>query len=254
MLKNLLKALLLEAGLYYAINDYRFRADKQNNFQKTFYGSLIGSDDLVFDVGANIGQRATVFSQLAKRVVAFEPQPKCVKHLKSRFMFTKNVVIEHIALSDVEGKAVIYESSAHTLTSMSRKFIDTVSKDLFKEYEWKKGTAVKTDTLDHAVELHGEPKFIKIDVEGFELNVLNGLSYAAPFISFEFTPQLLDEARSCVQRIHNISNDYHYNYCLGENWNFQLENHADYSTFVDKILPEAGNQGCFGDIYAILKK
>src|SRR5205823_2595751 len=128
----------------------------------------IGKGDLVFDVGANIGQRAEIFSKLAGRVVAFEPQADCVKHLRSRFRWKKFVTIEQVALSDRDGDAVFYKSNSHTLSSMSPKFIATVSKERFKEYRWDEELRVKTKTLDQMISLYAKPKFIKIDVEGFE--------------------------------------------------------------------------------------
>lgn len=253
ILKRTLKEILLSVGLYYKINGYRFRHNQRDVSQREFYSNWIGEGDLVFDVGANIGQRADIFSQLADTVVAFEPQTQCVRHLKSRFMFSRKVRIEQAALSDREGEAVIYESDSHTLSSMSRDFIDTVSKEKFKEYKWETKVVVKTKTLDQMIKLYGLPKFIKIDVEGFELNVLNGLNHAVPFISFEFTPELIEEAKKCVRRINDISDRYSYNYCLGEDLNFRLKEHAGYLDFLHNVLPEIGSQGYFGDVYAILR-
>lgn len=251
--KGTLKRLLLGAGLYYKINDFRFRHNSRDASQKAFYATLIKADDLVFDVGANVGQRAAIFAQLARAVVAFEPQRECVRHLKSRFRFSRKVKIEPVALSDAEGEAVIYESSAHTLSSMSPGFIDAVSREVFKGETWGREVVVKTRTLDQMLEVYGLPKFIKIDVEGFELSVLGGLSRAVPFVSFEFMPGLIGEAKKCVRRLDEISADYFYNYCLGEDLNFRLREHADCHTFLNDVLPEMEKQGSFGDVYAILK-
>jgi len=251
-MKEALKNRLLDAGLYYKINAFRFRNDPRNIAQKAFYANLIGKDDLVFDVGANVGQRAELFSQLAGRVIAFEPQADCVRHLKSRFRMRDNVTIEQIALSDREGEALFYESSSHTLSSMSRKFINTVSKERFKEHHWDEEIKVKTTTLDRMIAIYGRPKFIKIDVEGFEASVFGGLTETVPYISFEYTPELIGEANACVRRINKISERYVYNYCYGEDLNFVLKKHADYVSFSTTVLSVLGQQDQFGDIYAIL--
>jgi FkbM family methyltransferase len=254
MLKELLKELLLDVGLYYKINGYRFRHDQRNTSQKAFYSTILSRDDLVFDVGANIGQRAEIFSELSRRVIAFEPQAVCIRHLKSRFAFRSNVVIERIALSDVEGETEIYESTSHTLTSMSHKFIDSVSQGMFKDYQWKPAVLVKTKSLDQMIATYGLPRLIKIDVEGYELNVLNGLSHPVRWVTFEYTPGLLDETEKCVRRMNQISGRYLFNYCLGENLSFVLAEHIDFSTFVDAVLPQVRAQGQFGDIYAVLNE
>jgi len=250
-MKKLLKDLLLNVGLYYKINAFRFRHDQRNIAQKAFYATIIGPDDLVFDVGANIGQRADIFSQLSRKVVAFEPQPHCVRHLKSRFSFRRNVAIEPIALSDGEGETEIYEGSSHTLTSMSRKFINTVSQGMFKDYQWKGPMLVKTKSLDQMIALYGLPQLIKIDVEGFELSVLNGLSQPVPWVTFEHTPGLLDETEKCVRRMNQITDRYRFNYCLGENLELVLKDNVDCATFVRSVLPQIREHEQFGDIYAV---
>lgn len=65
MLKNQLKELLLKSGLYYKINEYRFRNEEwggaKDKSQRAFYASIISADDIVFDIGANVGQRTRNF-------------------------------------------------------------------------------------------------------------------------------------------------------------------------------------------------
>jgi FkbM family methyltransferase len=251
MLKETLKESLLQLGLYYKINGIRFRNDPRNSSQRAFYSTVISKDDTVFDVGANVGQRTQLFAELARRVIAVEPQPLCLKHLRSRFRFNRNVIIENLALSDREGEATMCLSDSHTISSMSRKFINVMKEHTFRDSRWDKEITVPTNTLDHLIEVYGVPKFVKIDVEGFEINVLKGLTVPVPFISFEFTPELMEEARACVERIREVSADYRFNYCLGEDLNFVLPEHADYSTFMNVILPGMGAKGTFGDIYAI---
>ena len=252
MLKGFLKERLLDLGLYYQINGYRFRNDQRNASQKEFYAQLIGKDDLVFDIGANVGQRSEIFSQLARKVVAFEPQTDCVRHLKSRFRRAQNVTIKQLAVSENEGEATFYKSDSHNLSSMSPEFISKVSAQRFKDNHWDEQLVVKTTTLDHIIDLHGAPRFVKIDVEGFEASVLKGLTRAVPFVSFEYTPELIQEAAECVRLLHNISPDYLFNYCEGEDLNFVLDKHVDYNEFTASILPALGEQGQFGDIYGVL--
>ena len=252
-MKRFLKKILLGLGLYHKVNAYRFGHDQRNISQKAFYSTIIGHDDLVFDVGANVGQRAAIFSELARTVVAFEPQAECVRHLRSRFRFKRNVEIQPVALSEAAGEAEIYESSAHTVSSMSPKFIESVGKKVFKDETWDRKVVVKTGTLDQMIEVYGLPRFIKIDVEGFELNVLKGLSHPVPLLSFEFIPIAIDEAKQCIDKLNEISADYLYDYCLGENLDFVLPDHVDYETFSRDVLPELESAASFGDIYAILK-
>jgi|ERR1051326_400314 FkbM family methyltransferase len=252
-MKALLKDLLLKVGAYYKINEIRFRHNHRDVSQKAFYATIIGPDDLVFDVGANVGQRSAIFSQLARMVVAFEPQPQCLTHLKSRFKFKPNVRIEPIALGATDGEAIIYQSSSHDLSSMSPEFIQNVAKQLFSKETWNETITVPTRTLDQMIASYGVPHFIKIDVEGFELNVLNGLSCPVQILSFEFTPLTTNEAKRCVDRLHQISANFLYNYCLGEELDFVLPDHVDYQTFSNNVLPGLEGAPSFGDIYAVMR-
>jgi FkbM family methyltransferase len=252
-LKTVLKESLLELGLYHKVNNFRFRNDERNRSQEQFYAKVIRKSDLVFDVGANIGQRAEIFAKLANKVIAVEPQPNCVRHLKSRFMFNRNVVIEEIALAEKPGEATMWQSDSPGISSMSRRFIDTMGQTVFSDQKWDKEITVPTRTLDELIERYGLPDLMKLDVEGFELTVLRGLTKPIPFISFEYTPEMIDETRACLERINEISNDYQYNYCLGENLEFVLADNVDFNTFITETLTGISHLDTFGDVYAILK-
>jgi hypothetical protein len=58
--------------------------------------------------------------------------------------------------------------------------------------------------MDQLIVEHGSPSFCKIDVEGFEKQVLEGLSSPVRCISFEFTREFLDDARACVALLENL--------------------------------------------------
>ena len=84
-----LKRLAKKARLYRAarwfnrhVRDRRELLQERNDYR--FYSSLLKRDDLVFDVGANIGQKTRVFLRLGTRVVAFEPQPDVRAELTAR--------------------------------------------------------------------------------------------------------------------------------------------------------------------------
>ena len=251
-LKNILRESLLDLGLYYTVNNFRFRNDARNKAQKEFYLRVIKPGDLVFDVGANIGQRSEIFAQLAQKVIAIEPQPNCVRHLKSRFRFNRRVVIQEVALGDKPGEETMWQSNSPGISSMSRRFIDTMGSGVFRDEKWDKEIKVKTKTLDDLIDTFGLPAFMKIDVEGYELKVLQGLTAAVPLISFEYSPEMMDEARNCAQRLQQISTDYRYNYCLGENLDFVLNQHVDFDTFINDTLTEICEHNTFGDVYATI--
>ena len=70
-------------------------------------------------------------------------------------------------------------------------------------------------TLDALIARHGAPAFAKIDVEGFEAEVLPGLTQAVPALSFEFTTIQRDVALACLERCQALGY-VRYNAALGE--------------------------------------
>jgi len=62
------------------------------------YAQFVHPGDLVFDVGAHVGDRIAAFRRLGCRVVACEPQPALVKTLRLIYGRDANVTIEPVAV------------------------------------------------------------------------------------------------------------------------------------------------------------
>ena len=71
----------------------------------------------------------------------------------------------------------------------------------FARVRWDASEPVEITTLDALIATHGLPRFVKIDVEGFEPQVLAGLTAAPPWVAFEYLPAALDSAQACVARL-----------------------------------------------------
>ena len=64
--------------------------------------------------------------------------------------------------------------------------------------------AVPVTTLDAAIRKFGAPAFCKIDVEGFERQVIKGLSSRIRSVCFEFTRENRDDAEACADRLASL--------------------------------------------------
>jgi hypothetical protein len=108
---------------------------------------------------------------------------------------------------------------------------------------------VKLTTLDTLITQYGEPTFIKIDVEGLEDAVLDGLGCAVRALSFEFTTIQRRVAVACLQRCMALG-PYRFNAALGESQVLVHEDWLDEAAMVRWLdaLPHAANSG---DIYAV---
>ena len=169
------------------------------------FDDLITEGSLCFDVGANIGKKTGLFLSLGAKVVCVEPQKNCIDILSEKFKDNKNVKIINTALGEKEDELDIFISPSDTVSTMSRDFIETTSLERFKGIVWDKKEKVKVTTLDNIISEYGLPDYCKIDVEGYELEILKGLTKKIKFISVEFTPELKNKTFECISTIDEIA-------------------------------------------------
>jgi hypothetical protein len=120
----------------------------------------------------------------------------------------------------------------------------------FATVVWDTTVTVPMVTLDALIETYGRPAFCKIDVEGFELEVLRGLSLPIAALSFEYIPAALDVALGCVDRLQQLGN-YRFNYAFGESHRLQADTWLTPNETC-RFLQQLALQGPSGDIYAVL--
>lgn len=218
-----------------------------------FYGAFLTSGDLCFDIGANLGNRTRCFRHLGCKVVCVEPQASCFRQLQRRFGGDPGTVLVHKALGSVPGRATLHVSPDHVLSTLSQAFIDrTSSSGRFATARWDRAEDVAVTTLDQLVAEHGIPKFIKIDVEGYESEVLAGLSCAVPALSIEWTPELSDNARRCLRHLAELG-EYEFNVSWGESMRFYRPHWRALESMLALIDELDGEAQLFGDIYARVK-
>lgn len=214
--------------------------------ERKFFSSFINRGDLVFDVGANIGNKSAVFASLNARVVAIEPQKSCAAYLKKRFRKNKSIEILETALGSLEGTAELYICEEFpTISTISKKWIE---KGRFSDtHLWNQKDSIPITTLDTVISQFGVPKYIKIDVEGYENEVLKGLSVPCEYISFEFTIEFLEDARDCLVYLETLG-AFLLNCSFGESPNFFLSEWTDMQDLISCLQSIDGNN-LWGDIY-----
>ena len=219
----------------------------------SFYQNWIKPGSLVFDIGANVGNRIGIFLELGAKVVAVEPQQPCVEKLREKFGL--NISIENIGLSNAEGELDFHIADESTISSFSEEFIHKTGADRFKRNKWEKTIRVQVSTFDKLIEKYGLPDFTKIDVEGFELEVLQGLSQKLSVLSFEYcVPEMSGKLYECLERINTLDVSASYNYSIGESFSLSSDKWFSFPEFLSLVKEKSFHNTLFGDIYIQFSK
>ena len=105
-------------------------------------------------------------------------------------------------------------------------------------------------SLDDLIARYGEPRFVKIDVEGAERDVLDGLTRPLVALSFEYIPVAVDRAVACVERLDQLG-PYRYRYSRAETMQWACADWLDAAGLMAELraMPLSDRSG---DVYARL--
>ncbi len=228
------------ASKYY--NEIRFNpitdtlmewANKKYATSIAFFNSFLNSEDnknnLVFDIGANKGNKTMALRKLGYKVIALEPERSALSTLNYRFGKDTNVIIVNKGVSFEEGTLKMYITANRSgLNTLNPNWVSSLKDDDVnrwnKKHQFKETYEVAVTTLEHLIHEYGVPYFIKIDVEGFELNVIKGLQSVPNFITFECNlPEFEKDTIEIINKISLLSNATVYQYSvddklIADNW------------------------------------
>jgi FkbM family methyltransferase len=225
------------------------RTERRTEKRRRFYAQFLGPNDLFFDVGANMGNRIVPALRVGARVVAVEPQEECVRFLEESF--GDSITIVSKALGEKAQVKKLYVSETSTLATFSQDWVNSVrASGRFRDFHWEESGEIEMTTMDAVIEEYGRPRFVKIDVEGYELEVLSGLSAPVSTVSFEYAvPEDLEKIHGCLNKLKSLDSGYRCNYSIGESmkWASRTWRSADeMSTYVST---QEFLSTDFGDIY-----
>lgn len=226
--------------MYYAIPGRYSR-------MRHFYSSFIQPGDLCFDIGAHVGNRIRVWLSLDARVIAVEPQPQLMRWLQRLYGRHSRVTLLQTAVAAQSGTATLHISRrTPTVSTLSASWIQSVQQDpTFAWVKWDKTMPVPVVTLDELIGEYGRPALCKIDIEGYELEALHGLSQPIPTLSFEHIPAAIDLTHACLTRLAELGYQA-FNYTPGESHQFHFPTWLSAADMLADLgqLPQSS-----GDVY-----
>ncbi|NEW78282.1 MAG: FkbM family methyltransferase [Gelidibacter sp.] len=252
-IKNLIKNV-------FGINNIKFikswlRSSKEKILiekRRKFYSQFLKPDSVFFDIGANYGNRIEPLINEKIKIIAIEPQIECIRYLRKKYG-KKITILQNGVGKNMETKLMYISTNANILSSFSKEWIDsTKHSGRFKKSNWNKTRNIEMITLDYLISTYGNPDFIKIDVEGFELEVLKGLSQSVNVLSLEYTvPERIDALMDCLCYLNKLYNsNILFNYCITESTEFSLPNWINYNEIIKLVNTNAFLNTQFGDVYA----
>lgn len=141
--------------------------------------ALIGADDVLYDIGANVGPFSMLAARNGAQVFSFEGHPETIKRLACNFRLNKIPVSRaiHAAVSAECGDVVFSNAPGSAGNGVVESPLET-------------GLKVKAVSIDEFAKTNPKPTFVKIDTEGHELSVLRGMretlrSRSIRYLSFE---------------------------------------------------------------------
>jgi FkbM family methyltransferase len=205
---------------------------------------------LCFDIGAHTGNRTGTWLGMGAKVVSAEPQPAFITLLKKKFARHPRFFLESTAIGSVPGKARLHISRMNPAISTLSDQWKKIMTDFEPALAWEDYADVEVQTMDDLLARYGVPAFCKIDVEGFELEVLSGLSVPLPALSFELFPTTPERTIACIAKIEMLGS-YEYNWSLTESFRMKSPSWLNASSMILTIKAYAGRKS--GDIYARLQ-
>jgi FkbM family methyltransferase len=236
-------ALARSLAIYYGVP---FRARRLRGFYRQF----VPPGSLCFDIGAHVGNRIRCWRSLGARVVAVEPHPDLLRVLRLLYGADPAVHLVPAALGSAPGTApLLVDEGNLTVSTLSADWVERVSADpSFDGLRWQRVSETTVTTLDDLIARFGDPAFVKIDVEGFEAEVLAGASRPLRALSFEYLECALELALDCLDRLAQLG-PYRYNWSRGESHRLVSAGWID-ADGMRRLVERAGLGSGSGDIYA----
>jgi len=203
------------------------------------FNKIDTQNSVCLDVGANIGNHTLYFAQFFNKVYSFEPHPEIFELLKFNVRKSKNVKVFQFGLSSKNDEMIIVHNKYSTYGSSSLRNKSDLK--FGKDTDEFNVQVKKFDDFFSNINQENNISFVKLDVEGHEFNVLQGmektLKQNSPIVCFEQHRNHFDNFGKKLSS-HTINflkdNEYIFFYKLSSSRHWRFSN--NYYPFVKNII------------------
>jgi FkbM family methyltransferase len=169
--------------------------------------------NLIFDIGYNVGEFSqTCFDKYPNcKVIAVEANPSLYENSNKNNQNNNLILLNYLVSNKDNEKLDFFVSPYATgVSTASLEFMENSrftkgSKNLpEKSIKWADPIKINTITIDTLINKYGVPDLIKIDVEGYEYNVLLGLTKKINDICFEWHEEEYQNLCMILDHLENI--------------------------------------------------
>jgi FkbM family methyltransferase len=190
-----------------------------------FFLKYIKPGFCVMDIGANVGYYTRLASKLvgSGSVISFEPLPKAYKLLKKNSYDLKNTEVFNCALSSDEGNGSFFIRDSGDTSSLLR----------INDNEKLQEIKVSIKTADSFIDNINKVDFVKIDVEGFEMEVLQGMTT----IISKYRPIIIFEYLTGFGKIRGLFHSHYVDFFNKYDYSLHYVNNTGASVFTEEVSP-----------------
>ena len=162
------------------------------------------SEKLIFDIGAHYG----LFTEECKsrwplsKIISVEANESLWANLHSKYEYEPSVVALNYLVSDKTADYKTFHISDYDQISTASE--EWILNSRFSGHNFDNKVGVVTVNLDSLIKIFGNPDLIKIDVEGYEYEVISGLSQKSGEICFEWAEEQYDKINLTCQKLEEI--------------------------------------------------